>query len=133
MFVVLELSLFVILSVVDVGFVNAELELPSGRVPPGEVLGFQTVTELMKEPEVDHRWRFYKQREVGGKKESWHQVQFVSKLFCARYLFSWTRKEKFIQSVGSDGEQTHTVTYSRANQNPMQAVRQTKCFCLYVY
>lgn len=54
-FVLFELFLFVILSVVDVGFMKAELELPSGRVPPGEVLGFQTVTELMKEPEVDHR------------------------------------------------------------------------------
>lgn len=109
-FVLFELFLFVILSVVDVGFRKAELELPSGRVPPGEVLGFQTVTELMKEPEVDHRWRFYKQRGGGKKKkkESWHQVQFVSEVFCARYLFSWTCKEKFIESVGSDGEQTHT-------------------------
>lgn len=53
--VLFELFLFVILSVVDVGFINAERVLPSGRVPPGEVLGFQTVTELMKEPEVDHR------------------------------------------------------------------------------
>lgn len=72
------------------------------------------------------------QAERGGKKSLGTKCSLCQKCSVPDICFHEHAKKSSYR-VWEVMESKHTVTYSRVNQNPTQAVRYTKCFWLYVY